>query len=125
MQVHTQHYKYNRTGKHREEDLRAAREAEDCTMGSIADLSTGATMSSSSSIPDLDDTSREQLSHEANEYRNWCKLMELNAMKNIATSDMLENADTGGEGSAGEESTGGGRGESVRDAMTPTDPISS
>lgn len=68
LQVHTQHYKYNRTGKHRQEDLRVARETEE----------------------DLDEngTPSDQLSHEANEYRNWCKLMELNAMKNIATSDM-------------------------------------
>lgn len=86
IQVHTQHYKYSRTGKHREEDLRMAREA-----------------------LDDDDTSTpsDQLSEEANEYRNWCKLMEINAMKNIATSDMLDAANNegveSGDFSGGEE----------------------
>jgi len=56
----------------------------------------------------------DQLSHEANEYRNWCKLMELNAMKNIATNesnknggmlmeeeDLEEVIESGGEGDGG------------------------
>ncbi|KAF2357149.1 Zinc finger C2H2-type [Trinorchestia longiramus] len=91
VKVHTQHYKYSRTGKHREEDLRMAREA----------------------IDDPDDSSipSDQLSHEANEYRNWCKLMELNAMKNIATSDLIdankEGLDTCAELSGGEENNSG------------------
>ena len=72
--MHTQHYKYTKTGKNREEDLRVARENED----------------------EDDGVPSEQLSHEANEYRNWCKLMELNAMKNIATNE-------NNEGSGGEE----------------------
>ncbi|XP_018012108.1 serine/arginine repetitive matrix protein 2 [Hyalella azteca] len=82
VKVHTQHYKYSRTGKHREEDLRMAREA----------------------IDDADDASipSEQLSHEANEYRNWCKLMELNAMKNIATSDLIDANKEGLDACAGE-----------------------
>ena len=102
LQVHTQHYKYNRTGKHREEDLRVAREADDGVVSG-----------------DIDDTPRDQLSHEANEYRNWCKLMELNAMKNIATSDMLENSSEAvGEVSGGEDGGGGG-------IPSPTDPSSS
>uniref|UniRef100_A0A6A7FUW5 Serine/arginine repetitive matrix protein 2-like n=2 Tax=Hirondellea gigas TaxID=1518452 RepID=A0A6A7FUW5_9CRUS len=85
VKVHTQHYKYNRTGKHREQDLRVARETEDV---------------------DDDNTPSEHLSHEANEYRNWCKLMELNAMKNIATS---VSADNGEPGAAADDDDAGAR----------------
>lgn len=57
----------------------------------------------------------DKLSHEANEYRNWCKLMEMNALKNLATPPGASGAG-GGCSSAGgsvgdeDEEDEGGRG---------------
>lgn len=68
--MHTQHYKYKAT-KNRDEDLKAAMEA---TAGAL-DVSAEAV-----------EEEAEKLSDEANEYRSWCKLMELNAMKNISAN---------------------------------------
>ena len=70
MQVHTQHYKY-KTTKNRDEELKTAMEA---TAGALEPP------------PELPEEEAEKLSDEANEYRNWCKLMELNAMKNIGAN---------------------------------------
>lgn len=69
-QVHTQHYKY-KTTKNRDEELKAAMEA---TAGAI------------DTSAEVVEDEAEKLSDEANEYRNWCKLMEINAMKNIGAS---------------------------------------
>lgn len=68
--MHTQHYKYKST-KNRDEDLKAAMEA---TAGAL-DVTA-----------EVVEEEAEKLSDEANEYRNWCKLMELNAMKNISAN---------------------------------------
>lgn len=70
VKVHTQHYKY-KTTKNRDEELKAAMEA---TAGAI------------DTSAEVVEDEAEKLSDEANEYRNWCKLMEINAMKNIGAS---------------------------------------
>ena len=51
--MHTQHYKYHRHGKNREENVRLAMEAEEAN-GGLAE-----------------ETPSDQLSEEANEYRHW------------------------------------------------------
>lgn len=70
LQVHTQHYKYKAT-KNRDEELKAAMEA---TAGALE------------ASAEVVEEEAEKLSDEANEYRSWCKLMELNAMKNIGAN---------------------------------------
>lgn len=70
VKVHTQHYKYKAT-KNRDEELKAAMEA-----------TAGALEASAEAVEE----EAEKLSDEANEYRSWCKLMELNAMKNIGAN---------------------------------------
>lgn len=70
--MHTQHYKYKAT-KNRDDELKAAMEA------------TAGALEASASAEAVEEEA-EKLSDEANEYRNWCKLMELNAMKNIGAN---------------------------------------
>lgn len=94
LQVHTQHYKYKAT-KNRDEELKAMMEAAASVAADQITATTGTapastTATSTSTVvatsTDSMDEEAEKLSDEATEYRNWCKLMELNAMKNISAN---------------------------------------
>ena len=79
FQVHTQHYKY-KSAKNREGEIQAAMEA---TAGAIED---------DLELPEGISSAQEEiekLSNEASEYRSWCKLMELNALKNITSTSSM------------------------------------
>ncbi|KAB7494558.1 hypothetical protein Anas_10944 [Armadillidium nasatum] len=80
VKVHTQHYKY-KSAKNREEELRAAMEA---TAGALE-----------GPVGTTSPEENEKLSHEANEYRNWCKLMEMNALKNLSTTGTMGGSSAG------------------------------